>query len=191
MQDKRRQLLGLEVANAKIKMHLNRKLICRCLSKFLSSLPINLLSFPLDFWILSGSLQLTPFFLPQQFLLAVCSEKIPLLTLLWLSSCFWTLSCFSLPPSPFTAWLSYQMLDLTGAKCVQRSATAHFSCRGEMQPEKAPLQAFPCPCVASWLQSIVSLPLSCRLPLLIPLSVAHRHMATPQLWPASESIYVY
>jgi len=33
-------------------------------------------------------------------------------------------------------------------------------------PQKALLQAFPCPSLASWLKSVVSFPLSCHLPLL-------------------------
>lgn len=39
----KRELLSLEVANAKFYMYLNKKLIYRFLSKFMSSLPINFL----------------------------------------------------------------------------------------------------------------------------------------------------
>lgn len=122
--------------------------------KVASSLPINFLSFPLDFLIRSDSLQHISFFLPQQFLTAIYCEKCHF-SLLRDSACASELCpvllfFHPLPSLHFTAIRCCVLPVLSEMEICHCSFQLQTGARGA---QNAPLQAFPCPSLASWLKN--------------------------------------
>lgn len=156
--------------------------------------------FPLIFGSILMLSNPTAFSLPQQILPTVCSEKSHF-SLSCDSACaagLPALSFYSHSFPPHAPLLSNDApLVLSAYRHLQMSfnphkatTTVHISCRGELL-QKAPLQAFPFPSLASWVRSAFLSP-SCHLPLLrVSLWAPHMHMATAHLQLASESFCVF
>lgn len=156
----------------------------------MSSLPINFLSFPLDFF---NPLWLTPVrFLFPSSAISDCHLlwKMPFLFPAWLRLYIWTSPCLSVLPSPFFSALHCcQMLHLTSAEWGRDLPLLVSVAEGSYRTTESTIAGIRMFNLASWLKAIVSIPLSCHLPLLTLLPAPHVHMATPHLQPASESIY--
>lgn len=101
-------------------MYLNKKLIYRFLSKFMSSLPINFLHL----------LQLNPaslsVFFIGNFCVAFSLKKAASLTCVTQFVLLYFAPFLSFSTPLFPALHCYQVLDPTSAGCLWRSATAHF-----------------------------------------------------------------